>query len=240
MAEHQSLRKPEIMSPLAQEIQTVFDRRATKGERKLILKTYQQKFEQLVVNMPREQRDTAMIKIQRLVIKVGGYVSEYSARFIDYVRNAVLWPMVAATTDFPRDKYYQIELARAKAWGNFALDTTRTATAERMAYRDYFLPTALTGAETVGFMGTFVGAVAGGVKAGTLSGAAVGGLYGAAAGAAIGAAAGGSVALAMRLKDRILGPPVLYYSLNRYSGSSGGSGLNLDLGNTASAAVTGT
>jgi len=215
------------MTPLEREIQAVFDRRAEHGERRLILDTYLEKFDNLLKTMPKEQRDTAMVKIQRFVVKIGGYISEYTARFTDFVRSVVVWPMVAATQDFPKDKYYQIELARAKAWGEFARDTTKTATSERMAYRDHFFPSALVGAEALGIFGTVAGATYLGATKGTIAGAAVGGLYGAAAGAVVGGAIGGTAALVMRLKDRIFGPPAVYYSLFTYGGGSSGGGINM-------------
>ncbi len=210
---------------LASQINEVFERRASAGERKLIMETYKQKFESLIKTLPKEKQNTSMVKIQRAIVSISGAFYEYGARFTDFIRKVFIFPMIAAIEDFPKDKYYQIELARAKAWGEFAHDTTKTATAERNGYRDHFLPTALTGAEALGAMGTFMGAAYGGAKAGSLAGAAAGGLYGAAIGAAAGGILGGAMSLIMRASDRIMGPPVAYYNLNRIL--AGGSSANL-------------
>ncbi len=231
MAEIQPTRERETGTSLASQINEIFERRATAGDRKLILETYQQKFDQLLLTLPKEKRDTIAIKIQQFAVKIGGYISEYSARFSDFVRNVVVWPMAAASEEFPKDKYYQIELARAKAWGEFARDTTKTATAERMAYRDHFLPSAITGAEAGGIFGAVAGAMFAGVAKGTEIGfIAGGGLQGAAIGAAVGGALGGGTALLMGIKDRIIGPPVLYYSL--FAGM-GGSSININTGSNS-------
>lgn len=219
MPEGQPIREIEPSVPLADAVRQIFERRAIHGERKLIKDVYLEKFEQLVTTLPKEQRDTAMITMQRFVIKVGGYFSEYSARFVDYVRRITVWPMMAATKDYPRDKYYQMELARAKAWGEFALNTTKTATAERVSFRDHFLPSAIVGAESGGLMGVVAGATLAGVTKGAEFGLA-GGLQGAAIGAAIGGAMGGGIALGMSISDRILGPPVAYYNLFTQGGGS--------------------
>ncbi len=231
MAEGQSMYEREIGKPLANQINEIFERRAIAGERKYILETYQQKFDQLLLTLPKEKRDTIAIKIQKFTVKIGGYLSEYSARLADYVRNVFVWPMVAASEDFPKDKFYQIELARAKAWGEFARDTTRTATAERMAYRDHFLPSAITGAEAGGIFGAVAGAMFAGVAKGTEIGfIAGGGLQGAAIGAAVGGALGGGTALLLGIKDRLIGPPVLYYDL--FAGM-GGSSININTGSNS-------
>lgn len=232
MSEVQAIREVEPNKTLADEVRMVFERRAMKGERKLILELYQQKFEQLIATLPKEKQDAMAIKIQKLGVKIGGYISEYSARFSDYIRNVFVWPMVAATEDFPKDKYYQIELARAKAWGEFAHDTTKTATNERMAYRNHFLHSALTGAGQGGIFGALTGAVLAaseGAKIGLLGG----GLYGAAVGAAVGGALGGVLSLTLAVKDRLLGPPVLYYSL--FTGGGGSIRINTGGGNALSA-----
>lgn len=226
MAEGLSLNEREIGVSLASQINEVFERRATAGERKLIMETYTQKFEQLIRTMPKEKQDTTMIKIQRAIVKFSGAFYEYGARFTDFVRKIFLWPMVASVDAFPKDKYYQMELARAKAWGEFARNTTKTATAERNAYRDNFLPSALVGVETAGLMGTYIGATLGGVKAGSLAGAATGGLYGAGIGAVAGGVIGGAMSLIMRANDRIMGPPVAYYNLN--AAFSGGGSININ------------
>ncbi len=225
MAEGQSIHEREMAKPLANQINEIFERRATAGDRKLIMETYTQRFEQLIRTMPKEKQATAMIKIQRAIVKVSGAFYEYGARFSDFVRKIFLWPMVTSVEEFPKDKYYQMELARAKAWGEFAHDTTKTATAERLAYRDNFLPSALIGAEAVGALGTYMGAALGGVKVGTLAGAATGGLYGAGIGAVAGGILGGAMSLIMRANDRIMGPPVAYYNLN--SVFSQGTSINI-------------
>lgn len=221
MAEGQSIHEREMGRPLAHQINEIFERRATVGDRKLIMQTYTQRFEQLIRTMPKEQQDTTMIKLQRAIVKFSGAFYEYGARFTDFIRKIFLWPMVASVEAFPKDKYYQMELARAKAWGEFAHDTTKTATAERNAYRDNFLPSALIGGEITGVLGTYMGATLGGVKAGSLAGAASGGLYGAAIGAVAGGVLGGAVSLIMRANDRIMGPPVAYFNLNAaFTGSA--------------------
>ena len=217
----------EMGTPLASQINEIFERRASAGERKLIMDTYSQSFEQLLRTLPKEKQDTAMVKIQRVLVKVGGAFHEYGARITDFIRNILVFPLIAATEDFPKDKFYQIELARAKAWGEFARNTTKTATAERNAYRDNFLPSALTIAESTSVAGAFIGGSLAGVQSGTLTGAAMGGVYGAAIGAAAGGVLGGVAALTMRYKDRILGPPVMYYNLNTVL--RGGGSMNVEL-----------
>ncbi len=217
MAEAQTAIEKEQGSSLPSLIADVFDRRVQnyRKDRRLIRETYEQKFEKLLETLPQESRDTTAIKIQKVLVKIGGFFSEYGARFTDFVRNVVMWPMVRATRDFPKDKYYQIGLARAKAWGEFARDTTKTATAERMAYRNHFLPTAVVGAEigtAAGALVSFPAAVGVGIAEGAKYGL-VAGVEGAAIGAAVGGAIGGAVSLALKLKDRIIGPPVLYYEL---------------------------
>lgn len=222
MPEGQPRQEVELNKPLAEAVREVFERRARVGERKIILELYQQKFEQLITTLPKEKRDTMMVKIQKEMVKIGGYFREYSARFVDFMRNIFVWPMIAATEDFPKDKYYQIELARAHAWGEFGMKTTKTATAERNAYRDHFLSTAVVGAESVGVMGAFIGATTAGVVKGTLVGAAGGGLMGAGIGAVAGGVIGGVGALTLRYIDKMWGPPVAYYDLNKIFQQPGG------------------
>lgn len=219
--------------PITDEIQAIFDRKATTGERNLIVDTYKHKFEKLLETLPKEKRDNVAIKLQKLGVKIGAYMSEYGARISDVVRNIVLWPMIAATDDFPKDKYYQIELARAKAWGEFARDTTKTATAERMAYRNHFLPSTLAGIVPGGIFGFMSGVTFGAVE-GTKYGVMTGGMYGAGIGAAAGAVIGGLTSLGMAIKDRLIGPPVLYYNL--FAGT-GGSSINISTGNDSAAAA---
>ena len=217
--------------PLADLMADVFERRiatsAVKPERRLIMETYAGKFREVVNTLPPEKRNTSAIEIQKIFVKLRGVFAEYGARFGDFVNNIINWPMIRATPDFPKDKYYQMGLARAKAWGGFALDTTKTATAERFAFRDHFLPSAVIGAEG----GSLVGGVMSlpiavglgvdlGVKTGLLAGVA-----GVAGGALLGGALGGASALIMRLKDRIIGPPVVYYELDTGSHAHTGSGI---------------
>ncbi len=224
----QPIHEIEPKKPLADAVRDVFERRARNGERKLIMETYQQKFEALLKTMPKEHQNTTMVRIQRELVKIEGAVHEYGARFADFIRKVFVWPMIAATENFPKDKYYQVELARASAWGEFAANTTKTATAERNAYRDNFLPTAIIGAESVGAVGTFIGAslgVVGGAKSGALAGASVGGIYGAGIGAIAGGVLGGATSLVMRLKDQIWGPPVKYYNLNTMFQAKGQSSI---------------
>ncbi len=174
--------------------------------------------------MPQEKRDTMAVHLQKIMVDIRGYVSEYGARFSDFIRNVVMWPMIHATRDFPKDKNYQISLARAKAWGEFAVNTTKTATAERTAYKENFLPSAIIGGETGILPGMFVGASLGLVE-GTKYGLVTGGAYGAAIGAAAGAVIGGAISLGLRLKDRIMGPPAVYYDI--FSGVTAGSGVSV-------------
>lgn len=228
----ESLSPEEIRKrPLAALIEDVFERRiataSVKPERRLIMETYAEKFREIVNTLPPEKRDTTAIQLQKIFVKLGSVFSEYGARFSDFVNNIINWPMIRATTDFPKDKHYQMGLARAKAWGGFALDTTKTATAERFAYRDHFLPSAVIGAEQGALVGgamsipIAIGLGADlGAKTGLLAGAA-----GVAGGALLGGALGGATALIMRLKDRIIGPPVVYYELNTGSHAHAGSGL---------------
>lgn len=217
--------------PLADLIADVFDRRvstsAVKPERRLIMETYAEKFREVVNTLPPEKRDTTAIQLQKIFVKLGSVFSEYGARFGDFVNNIINWPMIRATPGFPKDKYYQMGLARAKAWGGFALDTTKTATAERFAFRDHFLPSAVIGAEGGSLVGGAMSlpiavglGVDLGVKTGLLAGAA-----GVAGGALLGGALGGASALIMRLKDHIIGPPVVYYELSTGSHAHAGSGL---------------
>lgn len=206
--------------PLANAVRDIFERRATHGDRKLILETYQQKFEHLVTHLPKEKQGTAMVSIQRFMNKIGGYVSEYGARLTDYVRKVVVWPMMMATENYPKDKYYQMELARANAWGEFADNTTKTATAERISFRDHFLPSAIIGAETI----APIGAIAGLTLLGASKGAAYGLVAGGAAGAVAGGIIGGGIAAGMYLSDKLFGPPVTYYNL-----FAGGGTVNVNL-----------
>ena len=69
MAEGQSIHEREMAKPLANQINEIFERRATAGDRKLIMETYTQRFEQLIRTMPKEKQATAMIKIQRAIVK---------------------------------------------------------------------------------------------------------------------------------------------------------------------------
>lgn len=203
MGENQSVREVEPNKPLAEAVREVFERRARAGERKLILETYQQKFDQLLQTLPKENRDRLAVKIQKFFININGWLSEYGARFGDFIRSIVVWPMIRGVKDFPQDPIYQIELARAQAWGDFALRTTKTATAARTAYRDKLLPSAITfGA---------LGAVGTGIVYGAQYGA-IAGLQGAAIGAAAGGIIGGGISLGLRVKDLLMGPPAVYYS----------------------------
>lgn len=213
MPESQSIHEVEPKKPLADAVREVFERRATKGEQKLIIKTYQKKLEALVQKMPAEQQKDIAIKIQKGITVIRGAFAEYGARFIDFMRKIFLWPMIRVDKDFPKDKYYQIELARAKAWGEFGMDTTKTATAERTAYRDHFLSTSLSHAQAVGASVGVSSALWGaleGAKIGTVVGL---GAQGAAAGAVVGGIAGGAYSLSLFMKDKIMGPPTAFYDL---------------------------
>lgn len=212
MPEGQSIREVEPTKPLADAVREVFERRASHGPRKLILEMYRNKFDTLLMTLPKEQRDTIAIKIQRLFVMIGAAFAEYGSRFVDFVRNVLVLPMIWATKDFPTDKYYQLNLSGAQAWGEFALRTTKTATAERMNYRDHFWNAAAAGVP--------MWSIAGAVGVGTLEGAKVGALF-SPAGAAVGAAAGavggavlaGATSLFYKIKDTLLGPTVVYYGL---------------------------
>lgn len=222
--------------PLADLITDVFERRVSgasvKKERRLIIETYGAKFQELVETLPVEKRDTTAIELQKIFVKLTGVFSEYGARFGDFVNNLINWPMIRVTPDFPKDKYYQIGLARAKAWGGFGRDTTKTATAERKAFRDHFLPLAVIGGE--------VGALAGGalsvplaIGVGAAEGARFGllaGAAGVAGGALLGATIGGISALVLRYKDRIIGEPVVYYNLFGSASSGSSSSVYMSSG----------
>lgn len=221
-------REPE--QSLAWQVAEVFERRGDeyrKG-RRLIFQTYEQKFAKLVETLPPERRDNNAIKIQKFLVSVNGFFSEYGARFSDFMRNVLLWPLRRSDPSFPRDKFYQIELARAKAWGVFARDTTKTATAERKNYRDHFLPGLVASGQlgaAVGALGAVVPAIAVGAIEGSITAGLLTGGAGIGIGAAVGAALGGAQSLILKLKDRMLGEPVVYYNLNSASRSSGGSGF---------------
>ncbi len=212
MPEGQSLPEVEPNVPLADAVSAIFERRATHGGRELILEQYQEKFQRLIDTLPKENRDTLMVDVQKFFVKINGWFSEYGARVSDFIRNVVTSPMIRADKDFPKDVYYQLELSRAQAWGDFAMRTTKTATAARTAYRNNFLPAALTG--------SIVGGVGYGLYKGIEVGTLAGGLGGAVVGAALGAAIGGGVSVGMRIKDRIMGPPVIIYPLG--GGVAGG------------------
>ncbi|MFZ5534767.1 MAG: hypothetical protein ACOY3M_01280 [Patescibacteria group bacterium] len=211
---------------LADQVQAIFERRATKGERKLILETYETKFDALLQKLPKEQQENIMVKIQKVLTTIRGVFSEYGARITDFARKVFLWPMIAADKDFPKDKYYQIELARAKAWGEFAKDTTKTATAERTAYRDHFASTVVSHAQVLGAGGA-IGMVGLGVAEGAKIGAVAGlGLQGAAVGAIAGGILGGAYSFGLFVKDKIVGPPVVYYDV--FAGA-GKRGVSIDI-----------
>lgn len=228
MPERQLPLEREPGKSLAHQINEIFERRASAGERKLIMQTYQQGFEKLLQTMPKEKQDTSMIKIQRALTKIEGSVHEYGARFADYIRKIFVWPLIAATEDFPKDKFYQIELSRAKAWGEFAATTTKTATAERNTYRDHFLPAAVSIAGTTSTIGAFIGGTFAGIAQGGLTGLG-GGIVGAGIGAVAGGVLGGGASLAMRYKDMMLGEPRMFYNLNM-TARSGGSGNGISIG----------
>jgi hypothetical protein len=206
MPEVTSHREHEPKRPLADLVGDVFERRASRGDRSLILDTYKEKFEQLVNTLPKEQQDTLTVQIQKVFVAISGTFAEYGARIGDFIRNVTVWPMIKANKDFPKDVYYQIGLARAQAWGEFAMRTTKTATKARMAYRDKFLPSAATGG--------FMGAVGVGVYEGLTKGALVAGVQGAAIGAVAGGIIGGGMSAFLQLKDKVMGPPVLFFDLN--------------------------
>jgi len=206
---------------LANQIGEIFERRATKGERNLILRTYQVKLDRLIQSMPQEQQGDVAIKIQKVITTIRGVFAEYGARIADFTRKVFLWPMIRADKNFPKDKYYQIELARAKAWGEFAKDSTKTATAERTAYRDHFLSTVVSHAQAVGAsMGISAAAFGAleGAKIGTVVGLGVQGTLG---GAILGGIGGGIYSAGLYLKDKSMGPPAAYYDLFWGSGRRG-------------------
>lgn len=223
MSERYQPREIEMQKPIPEAIHEIFERRATKGERKLIMETYQAKLDTLIQTMPKQEQGNVAIQIQKVLVTIRSFFGEYGARFTDYVRKVFLWPMLSATKDFPMDKYYQIELARAKAWGEFGMDTTKTATAERNAYRDHFLSSVMSHA---GVGGTILGAA--GLVGGAIEGAKIGtvvglGVQGAVAGAVVGGALGGIYSAGLYFKDKIMGPPVMYYDLFANAGRRGSS-----------------
>lgn len=206
---------------LAYQISEIFERRATAGDRKLILETYQTKLDTLIQTLPKESQGDVATSIQRVITTIRGVFAEYGARITDFTRKVVLWPMIRADKNFPKDKYYQIELARAKAWGEFGKDSTKTATAERTAYRDHFFSTAISHAQAVGAsMG--VSAAAFGALEGAKIGTVVGlGVQGAIGGAILGGIGGGIYSAGLYWKDKIMGPPAAYYDLFWGSGRRG-------------------
>lgn len=220
MGEGAPVREVEPNEPLGEAIRKVFERRAEHGKRKLIMETYMSKFDDLLKILPQEKRDTISIRVQRMFLKIGAGFAEYASRFTDFIRNALVAPMIWATKDFPRDKYYQVNLAGAQAWGEFALRTTKTATAERMNYRDHFWNATASGVP----WGSVAGAVSlgafEGMKYGTLAAGAAGAAVGAAAGAVGGLIVSGARSLAFNLQDAIIGPPVVYYDLFSFHGPS--------------------
>jgi hypothetical protein len=199
-------RDPSELGRLTSEI---FERHATHGKRKVIAETYRDRLNTLLANVSEENKERIGIKLQKLGVTIGSYVSEYGSRFSDFVNNIVQWPLQRADKNTPKDLFYQISLARAQAWGDFAVNTTKTATAERNAYKNHFWSAALATAPAGAAYGAFVGATSlEGAKYGLL----VGGLHGALIGAGAGAAIGGAYSLGIRLKDRIMGPPIAYYA----------------------------
>lgn len=196
-------------------LQAVFDRREEATKEHLIKDAFVNAFDDMVQNMEPENQDRIMVKIQRGLVTIGGYMHEYGARLGDFVRNAVNAPMILGdeNASFPRNKVYAEVLSVAQSWGVHAKNTQKIATDTRNSYRDHFLPTAATGA------------LQGALALGTIS-AIEGSKYGFVAagfqGALIGAGAGGVIGAAtpwiMRIKDKLMGPPVLYYSLYNFFG----------------------
>jgi len=222
MSERPIPHEREQKKSLGDQIQAIFERRATKGERKLILETYETKLDALIQKLPKEQQDNVAIKIQKILTTIRGVFAEYGARITDFARKVFLWPLIRAGKDFPKDKYYQIELGRAKAWGEFAKDTTKTATAERTAFRDHFLSTAVSHAGVGGAVLGTAGIIGGAATEGAKIGAVVGlGVQGAAVGAIAGGILGGAYSAGLFLKDKIMGPPVVFYDLLAGAGRNG-------------------
>lgn len=222
MSERSSFHEREPKKSIADQVQAIFERRATKGERKLILETYETKLDALIQKLPAGERDNVAIKIQKIITTIRGVFAEYGARITDFARKVFLWPMIRNATDFPKDKYYQIELARAKAWGEFAKDTTKTATAERTAFRDHFLSTAVSHAGVGGALLGTAGIIGGAATEGAKIGAVIGlGVQGAAVGAVAGGILGGAYSAGLFLKDKIMGPPVVFYDLLAGAGRNG-------------------
>lgn len=209
----------ESLNALNEQIEAIFKRRSDAArERGLIKRVYEENFRKMIDTLPSENQDSIRVKTQKLAITTRAVFAEYGARLTDFVRTLVVRPMILATSDFPKDKYYQIELARAKAWTGFAHNTIPTATAERNAYRDNFLPSALSGATEGALVGGFFGIPAG-ILLGALEGATVGavaGIGGVVAGTAIGATIGGVGSIGRRIMDRWIGPPVAYYNLDKF------------------------
>lgn len=213
MAEISSHSEREPKRPLAELVTDVFERRATRGNRKLIVEMYERKFEDILQTIPPDQRENTAVAIQKFLVTVGSHVKEYGSRFVDFVRSIVVWPMIHATKEFPKDKYYQMSLSWAKAWGEYGRNTTKTASAERMSYRNQFLANSLLGAQVGGVLGAVSLGIVEGAKYGTLAAGLQGAVIGAAAGGvALGAIHGGT-SLFLRLKDAVIGTPVFFYEL---------------------------
>lgn len=213
MAETSTRIEGEPKRPLTELVTDVFERRATRGNRQLIVEMYEQKFEDILQTIPPDQRENTAVAIQKFLVTVGGHVKEYGSRFVDFVRSIVVWPMIHATKEFPKDKYYQMSLSWAKAWGEYGRSTTKTATAERMSYKNQFLANSLLGAQVGGVLGAVSLGMVEGAKYGTLAA----GLQGAVIGAAVGGVALGAIhggtSLFLRLKDTVIGTPVFFYEL---------------------------
>lgn len=190
-----------------EQIAEIFNRR----EERLNLKdAYKKAFEVLVETLAPEDRDRVMVKLQKFGISVRGTFAEYGSRFCDFVRNTVSWPLAMADSSYPKDKYYQMERARAEALMRSWARTLNVATTERKVLRDNFLAAAVTGGAYGSIAGAAVSvlpAIGVGIKYGALAGAAAG-VEGAAIGAGIGGLIGGMSSLVMRIKDKIMGPPV--------------------------------
>jgi hypothetical protein len=209
MEQHQaSNHEGERANGFLRKLTDIFDRKAGAGSEHLIKDTFVGKFNDMVEHMAPADQNRIMVKIQRGLVTIGGYMHEYGARIADFVRNTVNAPMVMADEKFPKNAIYTEVLSMAESWGNHAKNTQKTATDARNSYRDHFLPTAATGALQGAVFGGLYGALEG-----SKYGLVANGPHGAVVGAGVGGALGVLAPIVMRIKDKLMGPPVLYYSI---------------------------
>jgi hypothetical protein len=215
MAEIQELEVAPKPSEIDVQVASIFNRKVEKYEKGTVIRMYQEKFHDLCQQLPHEEQNRITVKLQQIGILVRGTVGEYGARFSDFIRNIVSWPMIMADSTFPKDKYYQMALARAKAWTGYASDTTKTATRERESFKDHFLPSVIAGATGGAVIGALYGGpigVVAGLKTGSEIGLAI--ASSTVAGGGLGAFAGGLRSLVYKIQDRIFGHPARSYNMD--------------------------